>query len=428
MASFVIHHACGCAVLDKLNLSEEEKMAFLMGNLIVDSTNISKKVPKNLSKEEEKEYYKALRESIQEEKISTHFRDRDKLDLSIQAPNCHAFTKKYQNILNDPATLGYLFHLYTDKMFFDNLFNHTFIGLDKDQISTPFEKETKFIKVLKNNKLYSTNDFWDNQNKTSIYEDYTTMNKVILNLYPNLIPISVLRNHTASFINPGIKEVNFQNISEVLNKTAKFIEDSYSNTSSNLNIFDINLVSNFIPTVVDNFFLEYGYLFQKETNFKPIIEHLRADNKTLATMESCTGGGVANAITSCEGASEVLKFSAVTYSNEYKIKMGVSSEVIDKYSVYSIKTAHEMALKIAMFANADIGIGITGKLNRYDRANHYGLDNEVFVSIYYEGKYHDLDIIVTETSRSKNKEIIINSIIKELNRILKTSKTLKLSK
>ena len=55
--------------------------------------------------------------------------------------------------------------------------------------------------------------------------------------------------------------------------------------------------------------------------FKNIIEILTKNNETIATMESCTGGGVANAITSIEGASSVLKFSAVTYSNEYKIKM-----------------------------------------------------------------------------------------------------------
>ena len=64
---------------------------------------------------------------------------------------------------------------------------------------------------------------------------------------------------------------------------------------------------------------------------KRVIEKLKQKNKTISTMESCTGGGVANVITNIEGASEVLKFSAVTYSNEYKIKMGVSSEVIDKY-------------------------------------------------------------------------------------------------
>jgi nicotinamide mononucleotide (NMN) deamidase PncC len=59
-------------------------------------------------------------------------------------------------------------------------------------------------------------------------------------------------------------------------------------------------------------------------NFKEIVSILNDRNETIATMESCTGGGVANQITNIEGASNVLKFSAVTYSNEYMIKMGVA--------------------------------------------------------------------------------------------------------
>ena len=152
--------------------------------------------------------------------------------------------------------------------------------------------------------------------------------------------------------------------------------------------------------------------------FKKIIEELTKRGETIATMESCTGGGVADAITSIEGASEVLKFSAVTYSNEYKIKMGVNKEVIDKYSVYSMETAHEMALNISKFANSDIGIGITGKLNRADQNNNFGKDNEVFISILYKDKYYDMDINVDKKSRKENKGVIIELIIDKLGEIL----------
>ena len=105
-----------------------------------------------------------------------------------------------------------------------------------------------------------------------------------------------------------------------------------------------------------------------ENKLREIIKILTEKDKTISTMESCTGGGVANAITNIEGASEVLKFSAVTYSNEYKIKMGVDANIIDKYSVYSIKTAEEMSKNISAFANSNYGVGITGKLNR--KATH----------------------------------------------------------
>ena len=99
---------------------------------------------------------------------------------------------------------------------------------------------------------------------------------------------------------------------------------------------------------------------------RDVVNLLIEKKMTIATMESCTGGFVASSITDIDGSSSVLKFSAVTYSNEYKIKMGVSKEVIDKYSVYSINVAREMAKNISAFANSNIGVGITGKINRAD--------------------------------------------------------------
>lgn len=152
--------------------------------------------------------------------------------------------------------------------------------------------------------------------------------------------------------------------------------------------------------------------------FRKIIKELTKRNETIATMESCTGGGVANAITNIEGASEILKFSAVTYSNEYKIKMGVSGDIINKYSVYSMETAHEMAFNISKFANANYGIGITGKLNRADKNNNFGKDNEVYISIYYKGNYYDIKISVDKKTRKQNKDVIIKVITDKLGDII----------
>ena len=115
-------------------------------------------------------------------------------------------------------------------------------------------------------------------------------------------------------------------------------------------------------------------------SYRDLVNRLIESNISISTMESCTGGGVSNAITNIEGASEILKFSAVTYSNEYKIKMGVSPEVIDKYSVYSGECADEMSFNISKFSNSDLGVGVTGKLNRSDPNNPRGDDNTVFIT------------------------------------------------
>ena len=152
-----------------------------------------------------------------------------------------------------------------------------------------------------------------------------------------------------------------------------------------------------------------------------IVEILTKQNKTISTMESCTGGGLANAITNIPGASEILKFSAVTYSNEFKIKMGVPKEIIDEYSVYSMATAIEMSKKISQFTNSNYAIGITGKLNRVDVHNLSGDENIVYFSIYNKDKdinYNDF-LKVTKTSRKENKEEVIEKIVDNFYEILK---------
>lgn len=154
---------------------------------------------------------------------------------------------------------------------------------------------------------------------------------------------------------------------------------------------------------------------------KDVVNLLIEKKMTIATMESCTGGFVASSITDIDGSSSVLKFSAVTYSNEYKIKMGVSKEVIDKYSVYSINVAREMAKKISNFANSDIGVGITGKINRVDENNLFGDDNKIYYAIYDKNsdKYYEYELIAINDTRLNNKKYIMENISKSLLEIYK---------
>lgn len=154
---------------------------------------------------------------------------------------------------------------------------------------------------------------------------------------------------------------------------------------------------------------------------KDVVEKLIKLNKTISMMESCTGGALVNEITNVEGASNVIKFSAVTYSNEYKIKMGVSENIINTYSVYSRETAKEMSKKISDFTNSDYGVGITGKINKPDPNNLVGKDDLIFVSIYDKKSnlYYEFQIEAIYDTRVKNKNMIVNVISDKLTSIIK---------
>lgn len=149
-------------------------------------------------------------------------------------------------------------------------------------------------------------------------------------------------------------------------------------------------------------------------DMRKIVRLLESQHKTVSTMESCTGGGVANLITNVCGASDVFHFSAVTYSNEFKIKMGVSKEIIEQYTVYSQETANAMSQAISQFSNSDYGIGITGMLNVLDPANSVGDKNKIYISIYdrNQRKFYQSQIEVHEFVRLRNKNTILREIIR----------------
>lgn len=134
-----------------------------------------------------------------------------------------------------------------------------------------------------------------------------------------------------------------------------------------------------------------------------IVKYLIKNDIKIATMESCTGGLLGSMLTDIEGASAILKFSAITYSNEYKEYMGVSKEVIDKYTVYSKEVAEEMAYNIAKVAKSDIGIGITGRLS--------GDDKGVYLCIYdnRNNHYENTYINIKNNNRPKEKLEVIEA-------------------
>ena len=149
----------------------------------------------------------------------------------------------------------------------------------------------------------------------------------------------------------------------------------------------------------------------KRNKWTEIVKKLNQEKMTIATMESCTGGGIANEITSISGASSVLMESYVTYCNEAKIKQGVSTDVIDKYTVYSPETAIEMAKAVKRKAKSDIAIGVTGQLGRIDPSNPVDKLNYVWFAVADKNdKIVVKEVHVPETERKSQKQVVIDAI------------------
>jgi nicotinamide-nucleotide amidase len=88
---------------------------------------------------------------------------------------------------------------------------------------------------------------------------------------------------------------------------------------------------------------------------------LKAHGMKLATAESCTGGGVAQAITEVAGSSAWFERGFVTYSNESKSEMlGVAQATLDQYGAVSEATVREMAEGALRHSRAQVALAISG--------------------------------------------------------------------
>ena len=102
--------------------------------------------------------------------------------------------------------------------------------------------------------------------------------------------------------------------------------------------------------------------YEEDETIEVMLGRLLTSNKaTLATAESCTGGKIAQVITSVPGASNYFKGSVVSYATETKISvLGISPEIIKEYSVVSFEVAKQMALAVKKMMNTDYAIATTG--------------------------------------------------------------------
>jgi nicotinamide-nucleotide amidase len=90
-------------------------------------------------------------------------------------------------------------------------------------------------------------------------------------------------------------------------------------------------------------------------------EACRLRGRTLALAESCTGGGVAEAITRIPGSSAWLDRGFVTYSNEAKAELlGVKADTLLDHGAVSEATAREMVLGALRWSHADTALAVTG--------------------------------------------------------------------
>jgi nicotinamide-nucleotide amidase len=105
------------------------------------------------------------------------------------------------------------------------------------------------------------------------------------------------------------------------------------------------------------------YLFSRDERRveEIVLDACRERGLTLATAESCTGGMVAERLTSVPGSSQVFLGGVVAYADQVKAaELGVPEEVLERHGAVSAETAAAMAAGARERLGADVAVAVTG--------------------------------------------------------------------
>lgn len=106
---------------------------------------------------------------------------------------------------------------------------------------------------------------------------------------------------------------------------------------------------------------DYLYGVDDQTLETVVVSLLTGRKEFVATAESCTGGLLAQRITSVSGASEIFRTAIVSYANETKERLlHVPIQTLEQHGAVSPEVAGAMAAGVRDLDKADIGVGITG--------------------------------------------------------------------
>ena len=114
----------------------------------------------------------------------------------------------------------------------------------------------------------------------------------------------------------------------------------------------------------------YIWGYDDETPELSVGSALVARGMTLATMESVSGGFLANSITEAPDSNQWYRGGSVAYSTDAMIAAGVDADVLSGHGVVSQQTANAMALAAQYSNAADFGIGVTGVLGPQELEGH----------------------------------------------------------
>ena len=147
-----------------------------------------------------------------------------------------------------------------------------------------------------------------------------------------------------------------------------------------------------------------------------LIKKLIKKKLKISFAESCTGGLLANTITSISGSSKVFNLGLITYSNQAKIKiLKINKNLIHKYGAVSYECCKSMVINLSKISKAHVNVSITGI------AGPQGGNKKKPVGLVYIGVKKGSKIVISKNIfKSKKRISIQKDTVKKAIKIVKS--------
>lgn len=147
-----------------------------------------------------------------------------------------------------------------------------------------------------------------------------------------------------------------------------------------------------------------------------VISAVQKRGMKIATIESCTAGAIANALTNTPGASKVFDMGWLAYDENVKAKLGVPLLTMVNGNVYSLKVAQSMAEAILKSSSANIAIATTGTMETVDTRPYHNdtLPGTIYVAVLVRGQQPQLRKISVSCPLGKAREEVKAEAVGEI--------------
>lgn len=250
MPSFAIHTICGNELLKDLNISENERKSFIIGNIIPDVSRVPGfRFKDNIEK----------RKSVQDRKKTTHFRTNDSVVLAY--PDLDLFLKKYSGVVrSNISCFGYFFHLYTDYYYFKKFLPKILTFYDKDMKKANNKEEVYYVKINKTGEIVKYKKLFSKETEEGIYRDYSISNQYLINKYG----LDIDYNDLFEFIDQVGFSIEIEETKSIyayyaVLKMKKYLKDEKIKDTK-LNVFTSEDLDTLIEKIIKSFKKNYGYL------------------------------------------------------------------------------------------------------------------------------------------------------------------------